>query len=118
MDKNLEKIIELSDKMLSFRTQQLYIKEKFEAETVVGHSGGIFKLDQSLISYIKTIIDLGKKDNIVVLDMNQTPVLIQDLTLFLSDIVDKYLSALGRYYFETQELKKSKPGSWRITRKA
>jgi hypothetical protein len=118
MTKNLEEIIELSDKMLSFRTQRLYIKEKFEAAVIFGNSGGIFRIDQSLISYVKTLIDFGKKDNVVILDMNQNPIMISDLSEFLKDIIDRYMSALGRYYSEYQELQSTRPGSWRITRKA
>lgn len=118
MIKNLEEIIDLSDKMLSFRTQRLHIKEKFEASTVFGSSGGIFKIDQALIAHVKTLIDFGKKDNVVVLDMNQNPIMIADLSEFLKDIVDRYMSALGRYHSEYQELQSSRPGSWRLTRKA
>lgn len=118
MIKNLEEIIDLSDKMLSFRTQRLHIKEKFEASTIFGYHGGVFKIDQSLIAHVKTLIDFGKKDNVVLLDMNQNPIMITDLSDFLKDILDKYMTALGRYYSEYQELQSTRPGSWRITRKA
>lgn len=117
MDKNLESIIELSDKMLSFRTQRLYIKEKFEADTVFGYGGGIFKIDQSFISYVKVMIDLGKKSNTVVLDINSNPIMIENLDNFLVEIIDRYVSALNRYHAEYQELKSTKPGSWKISRK-
>ena len=118
MNKNLEEIIELSDKMLSFKIKRQAINERFQAKTTIGYSGGIFKIDQSFISYLKTLLDLGKKSQVILLDINNNPIVIEDLSLFLSEMLDRYFSALGEYQASVQHIKESKPQLREVTHDA
>jgi len=105
MEKSLETIIKTSNRLLSVRIKRQTLKEKFDADITFGHNGGIFKVDQSLISFVNTIVLAGKTQNIILLDINQTPVLIDDANLFLSNIIDRYFMALGKYHAGYQNLK-------------
>jgi hypothetical protein len=105
MEKSLESIIKKSNRMLSVRLKRQTLKEKFDADITFGFNTGIFKIDQSLISFVDTIIANGKTHNAVLLDVNQTPILIEDLKLFLSMIIDRYFMALGKYHAGYQDLK-------------
>jgi hypothetical protein len=115
MDKNLEQIIELSDKFLSFKIKRHALKEKFQARTTVGHNGGIFKIDQSFISYLKTLLDLGKETQVILLDINGNPIVIDNLKVFFHESLDKYFSAIGEYHAGVHDLKQTKPQLWDIT---
>jgi hypothetical protein len=105
MEKSLESIIKKSDRMLSVRMKRQSLKEKFDANITFGLNGGIFKIDQILISFVSTIISLGKTKNVVLLDVNQTPIVIEDLNCFLQQIVDQYFMSLGEYHAGYQDLK-------------
>lgn len=114
MDKNLENIIELSDKLLSFKIKRHVAEEKFQAKITMGYNGGIFKIDQNLISYLKTILDLGKKEQVILLDINENPIVVENLKIFFDDVVDRYFSALGEYQANCQLIKESKPQLWDV----
>jgi hypothetical protein len=105
MEKSLESIIKKSDRMLSVKMKRQSLKEKFDANVTFGLNGGIFKIDQSLISFVNTVISLGKTKNVVLLDINQTPIVIEDLNSFLQQIVDQYFMSLGAYHAGYQDLK-------------
>jgi hypothetical protein len=105
MEKSLETIIKKSDRMLAVKMKRQSLKEKFDANITFGLNGGIFKIDQSMISFVNTIISLGKTQNVVLLDVNQTPILIEDLSCFQQQIVDQYFMSLGIYHAGYQDLK-------------
>lgn len=105
MEKSLETIIKKSNRMLSVRLKRQALTEKFDADITFGFNGGIFKIDQSLISFVDTVIQHGKTQNAVLLDVNKTPILIEDLKTFLSTIIDRYFMALGKYHAGHQDLK-------------
>lgn len=105
MEKSLETIIKKSDRMLSVRLNRLAIKEKFDADITFGLNGGIFKIDQLLITFVNTLLLRGKTHTVVLLDINQTPILIEDLNEFLLTIMDRYFMALGKYHAGHQDLK-------------
>ena len=109
MNKNLEEIIELSDRLLSFKIKRHALKEKFQAKTTIGHSGGIFRIDQNFITYLKTLLDLGKESQVILLDINENPVVIENLKIFLLECLDKYFSAIGEYHAGVRDIKLSKP---------
>jgi len=115
MNKNLEQVIELSDKLLSFKIKRHALKEKFQAKTTVGHNGGIFKINQDFISYLKALLDLGKDSQVILIDINDNPIVIEDLKIFFYEILDKYFSALGEYHAGVQHIKEAKPQLWDIT---
>jgi spore germination protein GerM len=106
MEKSLETIIKTSDRLLAVKMKRQSLKERFDANITFGMNGGIFKIDQTLISFVNTIISLGKTKNVVLLDVNQTPIVIEDLSCFLQQIVDQYFMSLGAYHAGYQDLKK------------
>ena len=104
MEKNLENIIKRSDRALAVRIKKQVAKEKFSADITFGYSGGIFKISPDLITYVDFLCNRGKTTDVVLLDNNENPVLIKDLPSFLSDIVDKYIMATGKYQALYQDL--------------
>lgn len=97
MNKSLEETIKFSHRMLNLKIQRQRIKEIFDSETTFGYNGGIFKINDQLISYVYTLIEIGKISNVVTLDSNGTPILIENIQDFFDIISDRYFMALGKY---------------------
>jgi hypothetical protein len=105
MEKSLELIIKKSDRLLSAKIKRQTLKERFDADITFGYNSGIFKVDQQLITYTNFLLSLDKQHNVILLDINQTPIVIDDLSKFQKDILERYFMALGRYNAGYQDLK-------------
>ena len=79
-----------------------------DAKLTYGHAGGIFKINQSLISFVQMLIDQNRISSVPLIDSNDNPVLIEDLIAFRDEILDRYFSSSLEYYEEYQKLKKSR----------
>ena len=73
----------------------------------IGFAGGIFKIDQTLICFVKTMKDLGQ-DQIVLIDSNDNPIEIGDVGAFFTEIIGKYSAATNFYHVEYAKLKKAR----------
>jgi len=105
MEKSLESIIKKSDRLLSAKIKRQLLRERFDADITFGYNGGIFKIDQQLITYVNFLLSINKQQNVILLDINHTPVVIENLSQFQKDILDRYFMALGRYNAGYQDLK-------------
>ena len=108
MDERLEKALEFANFMVTLNNQKRSLKEKYYTDCVYYHSGGTFGITKELITFIKSLIDLGNIENIIVIDDNDLPIRIDDLKKFLDDIIDQYFIASNSYYNDYQLLKKNR----------
>lgn len=108
MNENLKQALEFSNYQITLSNQRKVSREKAESKLTFGFSGGIFKIDRSLISFVQTLIDLERVENVPILDVNENPILITDLIEFRDEILDRYFSVTLEYYNEYQEIKKSR----------
>lgn len=108
MDSLLKNALEFSNYQQTLNLQRKTLKEKVDAQLTIGHNGGIFKIDRSLIVFIQFLIDSGRTTDIPLIDVNENPVLVKDLITFRDDIVDRYFSSIYEYYTEYQKIKTSR----------
>jgi hypothetical protein len=108
MDKHLEKALEFSNFKQTFSIKQKTLQEKIDAKLTYGINGGLFKIDQSLLTFVHSLCEAGRSSEVVILDYNQNPILIKDLSSFKDEIFDRYFTSMNEYYVEFQELKKSR----------
>lgn len=108
MEDQLKKALDFSNYRQSFSIQRKTLKEKAEAKLTYGFGGGIFKIDRSLISFVQMLVDKQRTSGVVLLDLNDNPVLIDDLEKFHEEILDRYFSVTNEYFEEYQNLKKSR----------
>ena len=66
-------------------------------------NGGLFKINETLISFIGNFLQQDKKA-IVILDANETPIDIEDLQKFYEDITTRWFEAVNDYHRQYQEL--------------
>jgi hypothetical protein len=105
MDERIEKAYDTANYMATLSNQKRVIKEELNQKSVYYINGGSFKIDRELISFTKTIIELGHTSDIVFLDTNHMPVIITDVPSFLNDIISVYFEALNEYSAKVTEIK-------------
>lgn len=95
MSEQLKKAFEIANYMETLASQKHILKEEYNQNLIVYYNGGVFKADQSLITFVKALVDFNKGETAVLVDSNSIPVDIQ-----LADFLEKVLSA---YHFATNE---------------
>ena len=108
MEEQLKQALDFSNYRQSFSIQRKTLKEKIEAKLSYGASGGIFKIDQTLIAFVKFLIDQERTQNVPLIDANGNPVLIPDLNIFMNEILDRYFTSVYEYHEQYQNLRKSR----------
>jgi len=97
MDERIEKAFEVANYMATLSNQRRIILEEYNHSLIYYINGATFKLTPSLISFVKTLIDIGNNENVVLIDDNNFPALIEDLDAFLNNITSKYLESVKTY---------------------
>lgn len=108
MDTKLEKALEFSNYKKAFAVKREVLKEKLESKLIYGHAGGIFRIDQTLLTFVQMLIDQDRKTGVPVIDSNGNPILINDLVKFREEILDRYFEATFDYFHEFDKVKKSR----------
>jgi hypothetical protein len=108
MDDLLKKALEFSNYQNTLTIQKKVLREKVSSQLTYGYNGGIFKIDQTLITFVQMLLDQGREGGIPLLDSNNTPIIVEDLASFRDEILDRYFTSLLDYHEKYQELKKNR----------
>ena len=108
MDERIEKAFEIANYMATLSNQRRIILEEFNQQLIYYINGAVFKIDSNLITYIKTVLDLGHTTDIIFVDSNNSPVQIQDVQNFFDTVTDQYFLALNTYSNKYSEIKKQR----------
>jgi hypothetical protein len=107
MDERLQKALEFSNYNLTITNQKQNIKNRVKQLQVVHHAGGVFTADQSTIAFVKTFIDLGHTDGIII-DSKENPIVVSKLQDFLEKLMTAYISSVQEYDAEYSKLRKAR----------
>jgi hypothetical protein len=107
MDERLSKALEFSNYALTINNQKRNIKNRVAQLQIVHYLGGVFLADHETIAFVKTLIDLERKDSIVI-DSKQNPINVKSLKELMTKLLDAYTSATTEYDIENEKLKKAR----------
>lgn len=107
MSEKLTKALEFSNYRTTLNNQHEILKAKVTTLLTYSNNGGTFKIDQSLISFVKYLIDLGE-EQFVLIDVHENPVMITDPAEFLDEITSRYFEATNEYHVEYTKLRKNR----------
>jgi hypothetical protein len=108
MDERLKAALDFSNYRQTLAIQRKTLRERIEGKLTYGHSGGIFKIDRTLLAFVQMLIDQGRTENVPLIDQNENPILIPDLQQFRDEILDRYFSSTYEYYEEYEKIKSSR----------
>lgn len=104
MDERLQKALDVSNYMFAFNNQKRLLKEQYQENLVHYYQGSQFTITQELISFCQSLISMNQTGTIL-LDDNEHPTEIEDLSQFLSNLYSQYFKAANRYLVEYNKLK-------------
>jgi hypothetical protein len=108
MQDQLKQALEFANYRQTFSIQRKILKEKIEAKLTLGHNGGLFHVDRTLLTFVEMLMTKGRTSGVVLLDSNETPILIEDLKTFSDECFNRYFEATNEYFEQDQNLKKSR----------
>lgn len=108
MNDRLKQALDFANYQQTLSIQRKSLKEKIKSKLTYGHNGGIFYIDRDLINFVELLCNNGRTSGVVLLDLNDTPILIEDVELFKTNIFGRYFEATNEYYEQFQQLKKSR----------
>ena len=108
MNEVFQAALNFSNYKQTLAVQRQELKEKIAAKLTYGINGGLFKIDQTLLNFVQGLCSMQRIENIVLLDSNENPILIEDLEKFREEIFDRYFTSTLEYYNEYKELSKKR----------
>lgn len=108
MQEKLKQALDFSNYQHTFSIQRKILKEKSESKLTFGFNGGLFYIDNSLLTFVDMLCNNGRTSGVVILDSNKNPILIEDLISFKDEIFNRYFEVSNEYFEEYQKLKKSR----------
>ena len=97
----LEKALSFANYQSTLNQQRQLLKQKFDNDCIVAHNGGLFKISQEWLAGFDA-------ESLWCLDMNQTPVQIDNPNEFFNKAQLAYRTALSDYGTAYQELRKQR----------
>lgn len=105
MDERIEKAFGVANYMATLSNQRRIILEEFNQKLIYYINGGTFKITPDLITFTKTMLDIGHETDVQFIDQNNFPVLIADVTAFYETIVEIYFQSINEYAAKFAEIK-------------
>jgi hypothetical protein len=107
MDEKLKQAFETANYMTSLADQKRILQEEYQQNSIYFHNGGCFHVTKELINFVKTLLDLGRVDAVLI-DANNLPIDVTDLKKFFDEILDAHFTATNLYFNKYQKLKNSR----------
>jgi len=105
MDERIEKAFEVANYMATLSNQRRLMIEEFNQKLIYYINGATFKITPELICLSKIWIDQGLVTDVVFIDTNNAPVLINNLNDFFEAISAQYLHATNEYFTKFSDLR-------------
>ena len=99
MDEALEKALDFSNFTATLNTQKRILHEKYLDELVMYSDNGKFTITKELLNFV-SMISNDKIIKTVLVDDNNTPIQVNDVTDFLAKATQKYTDATNKYLDE------------------
>jgi len=108
MDERIDKAFAVANYMATLSNQRKIILEEYNQKLTYYTNGATFQIGPDLINFVKTVLDLGYTEDVAFIDINNHPVLIPDVQVFLDTIVELYFTATNEYATKFNDIKKKR----------
>jgi hypothetical protein len=108
VDEKIEKAFGIANYMATLSGQKQILKEEYHQGLIFYHNGGTFTATRELINFVKTLIDISNSNSSVLVDSNEIPIDVEDLSKFLETALATYQSAVNAYHTAYSTLRKNR----------
>ena len=108
MDQQLKAALDFSNYQQTFSIQKKVLKERITAKLTYGFNSGLFRIDRNLLTFVDMLCAKGRTSGVVLLDVNENPILVDDLEAFREELFQRYFEATNEYFDQYQKIKKSR----------
>ena len=105
MDERIEKAFAVANYMATLSNQRRILLEEYTQKLVFYINGASFKITPELITFTKIILDLGYTEDVAFVDVNNFPVIINDVQDFFDKISLTYFESTNDYAAKYADLK-------------
>lgn len=106
MSVKLNKALEFANYRITLNNQHEALKAKTQSLLSYSVNGGTFTIDRELITFCKTLSDMGHKE-VVLLDIYNNPIQVV-LEDFSEEIVSRYFEVTNDYFMEYEKIRKAR----------
>jgi hypothetical protein len=107
MDARLAKALDFSNYMVTLNNQKRLLAEKYQDDLLYFYNGSQFTVTCELITFVNIMIS-SDQDELVIIDDNNFPCLIENLADFYDNIVNVYMLSSNNYHSQYLKLQKNR----------
>jgi len=107
IDKRLEEALAAANYRTTLNIQKQNARLKLQKNLTFSINGGTFRVTPELISFVSSLLARGRKETIL-LDVNESPIEIENLEDFLDNISDTYYECMNEYLTEVKGINKAR----------
>ena len=89
----------MSQRRFAVKRDLNLLRQRCEAQLVLVYQGGMFRCDEHMMSYLQTI-----QSGDVIMDVNHTPVKIDDVEDFVTQVQHQHRCVMNEYATEYQKI--------------
>lgn len=104
MDERLKQALDFANYRATFNKLREQLKLKLNQDLTVSINGGSFQASKELITFVYVLKDGGETDAVLI-DVNDNPIKIVDLTGFLAKLLHAYTAGTNEYLVKLQKLR-------------
>lgn len=108
MDERLKKALDFSNYMITLNNQKRNLKEKYREQIIFYYKGSQFTVTKELMTFVRMLVDSDYVEDVVLIDDNEIPVIVEHLETFFDDILDVYFSATNNFHAEYEKIKQNR----------
>lgn len=108
MQEQFKAALEFAHYQQTLSIKRKTLKERAHAKLTYGFNGGIFHIDQTLLTFVQMLCARQRTLDVVILDINDNPILVADLSSFSDEILSRYFEVTNEYFQQYEIIKKSR----------
>jgi hypothetical protein len=105
MDERTEKAFQITNYFATLASQKKIILEELDQSLIYYYNGGTFKITIELINFSKLLLDKGILSDAVLLDDNNIPVMVKDVSTFHETLFSTYFESVNAYASKYAEIR-------------
>jgi hypothetical protein len=107
LDERLEKALDAAKYRITLYNQKQNNKLKFKQALTFSKNGGTFVIDQLIISFISILVQ-REQNSAIIIDSNDNPIDIDNLSEFLDEILNRYSEATNDYLISSKKIQQAR----------